>query len=67
MIKSSERNALNVESPEAVKIAVKLAARLLSIKVVTPGVDVNRGRASRVTGHLGVKANAEKTDAAPKL
>lgn len=50
-----------------VKTRVKLATRLLSAKVVTPGVDVNRGRTSRVSGHSGVDTDAYKADAKPSL
>lgn len=47
-------------------MAVKLATGLMSPKRVTPGEDVNRGRTSRVAGHVDVEPDTNKADADPK-
>lgn len=67
VIKSSTRKANGVKDNKSVKTTLKSTTRLSSAKVVTPGVDVNRGRTSRVTGHSGVEIDAKKTDALHKL
>lgn len=53
VIVSPEAKATGVVIKVEVAIPSKLAAILLPIKVVTHGYDVNRGRTSRVSGHLG--------------